>query len=163
MTWIALGKAVEVRRMIGMRGPVDAEHVCAILEIPIFRHRFRGAVLGAYSDGSIGIRPYLPKTLRDHIIVHEVGHHFLDGPKADLHFWRRTDWVMWRKQERRAEEFAYFFALPGDELLSLLWRGMRTWEIEEQYCRPYGWAERRVMLARDEPVMFPYWRQEWVA
>jgi hypothetical protein len=163
MTWVAMKRAADVRRVIGMTGPVDAEDVCAILDIPVHRYRFAGDVLGGYSAGVIGVRPLLPKTLRDHIILHEVGHHYLDGPVADLHFWRKRDMVMWSKSERRAEEFAYFFTLPGDELVALLWRGIRTWEIEEQYCRPYGWAERRVMLARDEPVMSPYWRQDWVA
>jgi hypothetical protein len=163
MTWVAMRRAAEVRRMIGLTGPVEAARVCAALAVPVYRYHFAGDILGAYSGGAIGVRPLLPRPLRDHIILHEIGHHLLDGPDADLHFWRKRDWVMWRKSERRAEEFAYFFALPGDELMPLLSRGIPAWEIEERYCRPVGWAARRILLARDEPGMTPYWRQDWAA
>lgn len=163
MTWVAQLHALVQRQWLDVRGPVSAEAVCQEMGIPIFPYPFRGGILGAYSHGAIAVRPHLHPRVRDDVILHEVGHHLIDGPEADLHFWRRRDWVMLSKSERRAEQFAHFFALPGDELLALIGGDVPIWDIAEQYSRTPQWVCERVQLGWFAGELEPLRRQDWVA
>lgn len=161
--WVARDAARRVRAELGVVGPITGAEVCWRLGLTLAYHPLPGAVRGLYAYGYVTVRPDLWAREAEHVIAHEVGHHCLHGPYGGMDFWQGRDPVMLRKIERRAEEFAYFFTLPGDELLPLLRDGVPLAEIAERYGRWPGWVWHRACLAWRAGELDPLRRQEQIA
>jgi len=144
---VAREAAARLRVQLGLTGPMEARAVCAALGVPVDIYPFRGTVRGVYWNGRVAVRTGLSRRETQHVILHEVGHHLLHGPVGGAEFWLRRDPTMLRKFEGQAEDFAYFFALPGDELCDLWRQEMSAWEVGERYGRTYPWLRQRVALA----------------
>jgi len=162
--WVALDAARRCRAELEIAGPLTGEDLCYRLGLALVAYRLPGRVRGLYCAGNVvAVRPDLRRYTREHVIFHEVGHARLHGPFGGMDFWRERDPVMLRKIERRADEFAYFCALPGDELRQLLWEQVPVWEIAGRYNRSPQWVWQRIHLAWDAGELDALKRQEWIA
>lgn len=161
--WVARDAARQVRADLGLSGPLTGAQLCRGLGLPLDEHPFPGRVRGLYWGERVVVRPDLWWRMREHVIFHEVGHHRMHGPIGGMEFWRRRDPTMLRRMERQAEEFAYFTALPGDELVRLLRAETPLWEIAERYDRWPHWVWKRVKLAWEAGELDALRRQEWIA
>lgn len=161
--WVARQHAGWMRARLGRGGPVSAEAVCRPLGLHVLDIPMPTLVDALTMEDSICVREGLPWHKREHCILHELGHFLICGPGGGYHFWKDRDWVMLAKAERRAEEFAYFFALPGDELLRLLWHEVPEWEIAEMYHRSVPWLRRRAQLGLDAGELNAFRWNHWAA
>jgi hypothetical protein len=142
---ISIACAKAVRRLTGP-GPLDAEAVCALYGVEVDTWHFRKNLEALYASGSIAVKLGLARPVREHRILHELGHHLIHGDHSGVRFWSTRDAQMLSKAEHQAEMFAYFVALPSNELAVLLRGRVEIEEIASRYTRTEEWVRERIRL-----------------
>lgn len=161
MTWLARDHALLCRALVGSPETLGAQQICERVGLSVHHIPMPQTICAVSVENIVAIRSDLDAGEIEHVTLHELGHHLIHG-RGGHHFWCDRDWVMLSKIERQAEEFAYFVALPGDELERLLWDDATVETIGALYSRTDAWVIRRIELAWDAGELNDL-RRAWVA
>ena len=97
-------RAIEVWRSHDLSIPVDLRRLVVELDLEVVLFPFKGRVNEMIVDGTIGLRPGLPRPWFRWLVAHAVGHFVLHvGSNFQLEPWQ---WVNRARDEMQAEEFA---------------------------------------------------------
>ncbi len=136
-------RAVELRRMLGLRGRVDARGVADILELEIWPRPFRKfqeMKMGEFICIALRFEPEWKRWCTAHAIGHLLMH-------PGNHLWIRRHTGIANKFEREAEDFAHALLLDVDEVIE---RGFtHSWQVAEYFGVPEEVLRLQVPLNLD--------------
>lgn len=132
----AIDIARELRRHLGLYGPVDAEAVANGFGLVVVTWPFR-VLQEMQLDGFIAVAQRLNPTWRRWVTAHAIGHHILH-PGNHIRMRRRG--LLYDAVEREAEEFAGALLVDAREALALGVTGPRN------IARHFGVPEEMVRL-----------------
>jgi Zn-dependent peptidase ImmA (M78 family) len=123
--------------------------ICARLGVPVYEWPLTGRIKAVYTQGAIGYAPGLPYEEREHLILHELGHHLMHRDLAPAHAFLSMDGAAFTQVEYEAERFAYVLTLPRQWLRTYLARGWTIPDLAAYYERTPAWVERRIAMMHE--------------
>ena len=136
-------RAVELRRLLGLHGRVDARSVADILELEIWPRPFREfqeMKMGEFICIALRFEPEWKRWCTAHAIGHLLMH-------PGNHLWIRSHTGLAHKFEREAEDFAHALLLDVHEVVE---RGFtHSWQVAEYFGVPEEVLRLQVPLNLD--------------
>ena len=126
----ARGKAMELRRKLGLHGQVDAEAAANMLGLSVVPLNLE-SLQELLVDDCIGVANRLTPSWRRWVIAHAIGHKLLHPGN---HMWMRINTGLGNKLEREAEDFAYSLLMDVQEALHM--GVVDAWEMAEYFGVP---------------------------